>query len=69
MGCNCMQTAENLGIVNLDEMFDLESLLDGVTPPFPVPTTYRVALTEYVDLSARPTPIMVHALTGFAARR
>jgi NADPH-ferrihemoprotein reductase len=54
--------------VDLDAVFSLVNIEDDATKkhPFPCPTTYRTALTYYLDITSLPTTQLVKELAQYA---
>ncbi|CAD7697898.1 unnamed protein product [Ostreobium quekettii] len=57
-----LEFANNLGIDDLDGVFDIECL-DGSPPKFPVPIKFVTALTEHLDVHAKITAEVLQTLS------
>lgn len=69
---NCTDLVERLGKlleVDLDTVFTMINTDEDSTKkhPFPCPTTYRTALTHYVDITALPRTHVMAALAEYTA--
>lgn len=66
--CEVNRLLALLGLANIaDTVIEISALDDALSPvPVPQPTTYRVAFTHYLDISAPPRIRLLHALIGCA---